>query len=247
MDPSEKTDNPHRHPWELSRSDCLLSLVRTLPAKSDKIDVADVGSGDRFFTQQLLTLTSGKITAVDIAYPKVSQQIDGIECLHDLELLEPQSIDQLIMMDVLEHVPDEDTFLKAALRKLRPEGYLILTVPALQTLFSSHDNFLKHFRRYNRSQLKKVLERNGIKLQKIHYFYGSLVAPRLLTCLKEKVNGPQSHSKEGIGNWDHRPSHILTQVIRQVLNLDFQILAAFDKIGLHPPGLSLLALGQKKP
>ncbi len=244
MDLCEKTENAHRHPWELSRSDCLIGIMRTLPAGGD---MADVGAGDRFFTQQLRQLTQGKITAIDSGYCEGFQVIKGLECLQDLDHLPNESVDKLVMMDVLEHVPDEDAFLTLTMGKLRPGGYLVLTVPALQSLYSNHDTFLKHYRRYGRCQLDKVLNRNGVSLHKNHYFYSSLVPPRLLMCIKECLAKDGDQKNEGIGGWSYGESHIFTRILRWMLNFDFQICAALDKVGVHLPGLSLLVVGQKKP
>ena len=49
------------------------------------------------------------------------------------------------------------------------------------SLYSLHDEELKHFRRYNHSQLAKIIENANLKEIQWSYFYFSLVIGRLIT------------------------------------------------------------------
>ncbi len=146
MDLREKTKNPYRHPWELSRSHNILKLL----PKNSGFAYADIGSGDGYFCRKLMEMTNGNVFAVDKGYTNTRKKKDGLICLNDTALLKTDSIDCLIMMDVLEHIENENAFLQQVLETLTPGGKIIITVPAFQFVFSSHDLFLKHYRRYNR-------------------------------------------------------------------------------------------------
>ena len=61
------------------------------------------------------------------------------------------------LLDVLEHTDDKKT-LQELHRILKPEGLLIITVPAFKFLWSKLDDVLKHKRRYTKSSLQKVLK-----------------------------------------------------------------------------------------
>ncbi len=53
------------------------------------------------------------------------------------------------MLDVIEHVEDDVGFVRDVVDgSLAPGGWVLVSVPAYQSLFSSHDRALKHFRRY---------------------------------------------------------------------------------------------------
>ena len=54
----------------------------------------------------------------------------------------------VILMDVLEHTFNDTEFLKEILKKTPQDSFLFITVPSFQFLFSSHDVYLKHYRRY---------------------------------------------------------------------------------------------------
>lgn len=66
--------------------------------------------------------------------------------------------DVVIMHDVLEHIDDDGTAVRQLRDLLAADGVLILSVPAMPSLFGYHDEQLGHFRRYTRSTLRAVLE-----------------------------------------------------------------------------------------
>jgi hypothetical protein len=80
MDLREKMTCSKRHPWELSRAHCVLNIIKQYNLST----VADIGSGDRFFTLQLASIISGAVYAVDTGYTEKSAPIDGIYCFNDI-------------------------------------------------------------------------------------------------------------------------------------------------------------------
>ena len=63
------------------------------------------------------------------------------------------SFDLVAALDVLEHVEDDGASAHALVSLVRPGGWLIVTVPAHQALWGTHDRRLHHLRRYGRRQL----------------------------------------------------------------------------------------------
>ena len=82
--------------------------------------------------------------------------------------------------DVLEHVTNRHDFLQEIVRVLVPGGYLIVTVPALQLLWSHADIEARHYLRYSRRTLRDELETCGFKVQSLSYFFALIVPPLLL-------------------------------------------------------------------
>ena len=62
------------------------------------------------------------------------------------------SFDLITCLDVIEHTPDDRAALAELLRVCRPGGWLLVTVPAYQALWSLHDEANHHFRRYSRAR-----------------------------------------------------------------------------------------------
>ncbi len=237
MDLTEKTSCANRHPWELSRAQCVLSVI----GKRTYRNVADVGAGDRFFTLKLSSVATGTKYAVDTGYAKKSEVVDGVHCLNDIEQL-PEPVDAVMLMDVIEHIRDDGAFLKKILSKSSPDALVVITVPAFQRLFSNHDVFLKHYRRYNKKQLLNVLRNNNLRVERCHYFYVSLFFARLIGVLLTKR---KPVATTGIGSWRFGENHIVTRLVRAVLNMDFRICAFLAKLRIGLPGLSLLAVCKK--
>lgn len=82
--------------------------------------------------------------------------------------------------DVLEHVTNRQEFLHEILRVLVPGGYFVVTVPALQLLWSHADVEARHYLRYSRSALKDELEMCGFEVLSCGYFFALIVPPLLL-------------------------------------------------------------------
>ena len=76
----------------------------------------------------------------------------------------------ITMLDVLEHTSDDLAALQSVHARLAPGGWVVITVPAFQWLWSAHDEGSHHFRRYTRAQLMDVLGRAGFGEMRASYF-----------------------------------------------------------------------------
>ncbi len=76
----------------------------------------------------------------------------------------------IVMLDVLEHIDDDIAALEALHSLLKPDGYLLITVPAFPFLWSRHDEINHHYRRYIKSTLQRVAIQGGYKLNYTTYF-----------------------------------------------------------------------------
>lgn len=78
---------------------------------------------------------------------------------------------QLIcMFDVLEHIEDDIATLCALRSRLASNGRIVLTVPAHPCLWSRHDEFLHHHRRYQKTELIRKLKTAGYAIDRMTYF-----------------------------------------------------------------------------
>ena len=94
--------------------------------------------------------------------------------------LAPNSLQSVGIFDVLEHIPDEIGFLKEIGRALAPGGWLFVTVPAYQWLWSSEDEYAGHQRRYTLGSLTSVLARAGLAVEYSSYLFGFVPFAALL-------------------------------------------------------------------
>jgi len=86
-----------------------------------------------------------------------------------------EKFDFVLMFDVLEHHPQPEDFLAAALFHLRPGGWLFVNVPAFQLLWSSYDRANGHFRRYDRGSIWRELSRRPVEIRDMRYWGLSLI------------------------------------------------------------------------
>lgn len=228
-----------RHPWEVARAICILGLIED----RDFGTVADIGAGDLYFAGELLKRHPGRLIAVDKGYQRIAEQ-NGILLLSSLSDVADNSLDLAFLMDVLEHAQDDRGVLEEALRKLKPGGRLVITVPAYQFLFSAHDVMLGHCRRYRRSQLKDLLHGFDAELVQSFYFFASLFLLRCLQVLFAKalirIFGT------GISGWTFTTDHLITRGLVALLKADFTLERWLARNGVHLPGLSICLIIRKK-
>jgi SAM-dependent methyltransferase len=80
------------------------------------------------------------------------------------------TVDTVVMVNVLEHIEDDNQALAHVFRMLRPGGYLLIFVPALQALMSKLDVIFGHFRRYHRLELLQKVTEAGGEVEICRYF-----------------------------------------------------------------------------
>jgi len=97
------------------------------------------------------------------------------------------AFDAVVLCDVLEHVDDDRLAVEEAARLLRPGGALILTLPALGLLWSSHDEALGHRRRYGRRGARRLVESAGLRVEKLSFGLSALFPLALVVRLLQRA------------------------------------------------------------
>lgn len=138
-------------------------------------EVLDVGAGSGVFSRQLLDYGfCESAVCVDPGYPAESSEEQCGKPIHFVKSLERVDQRLILMMDVLEHVEDDLALLKSYSDPMPSGGHVLITVPAFQFLWSGHDVFLEHYRRYTLPQVETLVARAGLSLVRGRYFFGSL-------------------------------------------------------------------------
>lgn len=151
-----------------------------------------------------------------------------------------KEFDTIGMFDVLEHLDDEKAALDAVSMSLKPQGKLILTVPAYNFLWNRSDAVAYHKRRYTRKYINELLSANGYKILKTKYFFASLVPLLILRRFINKDDGSPV-KKDEHGN-EIKQSVILNALLNIVLSVEFLL---FKLIPL-PFGGSIIVVAEKK-
>ena len=75
----------------------------------------------------------------------------------------------LIMLNILEHIEDDDKALNEAYKLLNDNGKLIVEVPSCKFLYDNYDKKLLHYRRYDAKEIiKKILNAGFVIEKKTH-------------------------------------------------------------------------------
>lgn len=79
------------------------------------------------------------------------------------------------LMDVLEHQEDDREFMAALAAKMAPGATLLLTVPALPSLWSDWDSMLGHYRRYTKRALRETVAPLPFEIVEQSYLFPELL------------------------------------------------------------------------
>ena len=137
----------------------------------------DIGAGSGFFSRHLLAETAAESAlCVDIGYPADRDDSAAGKPVRYRRDTGPTDCDLVLMMDVLEHVDDDRGLVRHYAGKVPSGAHFLVTVPAFSFLWSGHDVFLEHKRRYRLPEIEAVLRDAGLEIVRGAYYFG-LVFP----------------------------------------------------------------------
>ncbi|CAH0260067.1 class I SAM-dependent methyltransferase [Roseomonas sp. CECT 9278] len=179
------------HWYYRSKSRAMFRLLEGVAPRS----VLDIGAGSGFFAREwLLRGGAERATCVDPHYPADRDESVAGRPLLFRRAVAATDADLLLLMDVLEHVEDDVALLRDHAR-IAPRGAtVLLTAPAFGWLWSGHDVFLGHRRRYSVARLEATARAAGIVVDRACYFFAAVfplaVAQRLPAILRRGAGGP---------------------------------------------------------
>ncbi len=147
--------------------------------------LVDIGAGSALFSRELLRLGQiQSVVAVDTGY---QEEFDDLELkISFRKSTTYEHFSHFLLTDVLEHIECDTDFLAGIVKEANPGSRFIITVPAHMSLWSAHDVFLKHFRRYKKSELRVLLSSSGLEVTSIRYIYSSVF---LLAYIQRRLSG----------------------------------------------------------
>lgn len=146
--------------------------------KSDiRGNILEIGSGVGTYSKKLIK-KYGKdkvvLSDIDSEYLKNLKNEFKKTKILNLDLNKKPNLnlkfDTIIALNVLEHVKNDSDALMNLKKILKPNGNLILLVPAHKNLFNEIDKAVGHFRRYKKKELIKKSLKAGFEIKKVFYF-----------------------------------------------------------------------------
>jgi 2-polyprenyl-3-methyl-5-hydroxy-6-metoxy-1,4-benzoquinol methylase len=177
------------HWYYRSKRLALDSMLRCIPFHR----VLDVGAGSAIFSKHLLERGAESATCVDSAYPGDRQENYNGRPIRYARDIATGDADLVLLMDVLEHVDDDIGLVRASLAGASPGAFVLISVPAFQSLFSAHDRFLEHRRRYTARALEAVVAAAGLQVVSTRYFF-AMILPLVAALRMFQRKGPPKSS-----------------------------------------------------
>jgi len=167
------------HCWFLHRREVVLALLRQHVAGLRGKRMFDVGCGSgslmRYLQEQTGLALSGGDLQLDVLRRCRRHVAAPLYQIDATELPFRNAFDIVGLFDTLEHVEDDTRALRMCWQALKPDGHLILTVPAYRSLRTSFDDFVSHKRRYARAELASKLRAAGFVIERASYYVVALL------------------------------------------------------------------------
>jgi ubiquinone/menaquinone biosynthesis C-methylase UbiE len=230
-------ENAGEHWWYRARRELLRDL---LDGKVRRGGVAiDVGCGTGEVMALLHDAGAGVVAGTDLSPHALGHAAGRVE--HGSLLasraeqlpLADSCADVVVSLEVIEHLDSDLVALAEYRRVLRPGGTLLVTVPAYESLWSEHDEWAGHRRRYSAGQLTRAVGRAGFEVERTTYYFSFLVPPAFLvrrTPLRRLVNTTDEAASS---------SPLVTKVMAGAAKAERALLRRFDHL---PFGLSIAAV-----
>lgn len=160
------------HWWFRGRRYLLRALVSRLGIRNALI--LDAGCGTGFAGKELAG--AGTVISLDATEAAFGEGLTGLSCIATIEdtPFSDNTFDLIVALDLIEHLPDDQPAIREMHRICKPGGHLFVTAPAFQSLFSSHDRALGHYRRYSAGSLARSIGAGGFEVERLSYVVSSV-------------------------------------------------------------------------
>jgi SAM-dependent methyltransferase len=226
-----------RHWWYRGRREVIRSELDSLPLPAPA-EILDAGCGSGRTMQELEAYGTVRGIELDEAAAEMARtRGHGDVAIGRLEQLPwpDATFDLITSLDVIEHTPDDRAALAELRRVCRPGGWLLVTVPAHQVLWSGHDEANHHYRRYSRSMLQSAAAGAGWSVTRITSFNSVLLAPAAAVRLARRRFPARNGAAEDLTI----PPWWLNELLERPLRIEAGWLGRGHTL---PLGLSLLAV-----
>jgi SAM-dependent methyltransferase len=230
-----------RHWWWRARERVILDALREhRPPDGGLRTVLDVGCGDGLFFDALLALDGVEyVEGVEPGEALVSANGPHRDRIHvapfDADFEPGRRYSAVLMLDVLEHLPDPEAALRHALSLLEPGGIFLATVPAFMSLWTQHDDLNHHYTRYTKRTFSALAAAAGMRIDEARYFFHWTFPAKLATRLIEAIR-----------RGEPVPAAVPAAPINRTLYLLSRLEARLIGGGRVPFGSSLLVVGGRQ-
>ncbi len=183
------------HWWYRARRRILADLIGRKVKLPANARILEIGCGTGHNVLMLKDFGSVDAVEIDPAARAVAAKRLG-KAVIDAPLpaltgIEDGAYDMVAILDVLEHVEEDEAALKSIARKLKPGGHILITVPAHPWMWSAHDVVNHHKRRYTMKSFRKVVRDAGLRADTLTYFNSLLFPLAAAARLAGRITGKE--------------------------------------------------------
>lgn len=230
-------DGAEHHWWFLARSRIVASMIAAFA--SPESAVLEVGCGRGIVVKSLRDagidcsgVELAKVRPVPSAEKHVRVGIDAV----DLPSVERQRYDTILLLDVIEHLPDPASFLQSLASAFPNLCCVIVTVPARQELWSNYDEFFGHYRRYTPVMLETLSSQLSWSLTRKSYFFHLVYLPAWIMAKLKKKRETRLKPPQGVNRLIHR-------LISYIFTVDYYV---FPRVLVGTSVVGCFQLGGKR-
>lgn len=189
------------HWWFIARNKIILRMLKKY--RLDESNILEIGCGKGIVVDYLRSeniqckgVELAPISPIDSVRAYISTGTDAV----DLPANERNKVDTILLLDVIEHIQEPETFLRQLEEAFPNANWLVVTVPARQEIWSNYDEYYGHHRRYAIPMLKELISSLSWRLGTAHYFFHGIYLPaRLMSLLRirraTKLTAPSAGTK----------------------------------------------------
>lgn len=169
-----------KHWWFKGRRNAVLKL---LPKTLNDLLILDIGCASGALLEELKAqnIPNQNLFGIDVSEKGIEycqqNSFTNTQIMDAQNLSFKERFDVMIASDCLEHLQYDEQALNSWFKHLKPNGKLIVFVPAFMFLWSQHDADNMHYRRYTKKELKQKLQSAGFTIESAGYWNAALFAP----------------------------------------------------------------------
>lgn len=232
--------------WFGHRNACIAALLERFRDEVCDAPFADIGGGNGFVALAVQRLGLPTLLVEPGPAGAARAKARGLDSVVEGTLVScgfrEGTLAAAGMFDVVEHIADDEAFLREAARALRPGGLIFLTVPCYPALWSHEDEAAGHQRRYTAASMRALLQRSGLdEVYLTHFFRPLPPLIALVRVLPYRLGIAAARIEAETVSRDHRPAGA-SGMLGQLLAPEVELIRAGQSMAF---GGSLLVAARK--
>ena len=233
-------DVQDKHWLWLGRKKAMETLIKNHIAPCKGLKIADIGSGCGGNFEVLSQY--GEVVGFEPSAKAIQIAQSKFPHIKMYRWKFPEKVnetfDLILASEVLEHIPNDYEAVEWLFDHLKPNGHVLITVPAHQYLWTQMDDVVHHQRRYSRAQLQKLFTK--FRVVRLSYYNFLLYPLKILLVIYDrilKIARPNNQKQ----SFNQLPPPPINWVLSKISVFESLMLSRFSL----PCGPSLILLAKK--